>query len=182
VITLIKGGQVVNPHSGTIEEKDLRIENGKVSRILPKGVLKDASVISETVDALGKTIIPGLVDMHVHLREPGFEYKETIASGALAAVAGGYSAIACMPNTTPPNDCRAVTEFIIEQGKKAGAAVVYPIATISKGQKGESLVDFCELAGDIGFQRRYLCLQGNFTGPADRVSRPYCPHQHRCFG
>ena len=152
MITLIKGGQVVNPHSGTIEEKDLRIENGKVSRILPKGVLKDASVISETVDALGKTIIPGLVDMHVHLREPGFEYKETIASGALAAVAGGYSAIACMPNTTPPNDCRAVTEFIIEQGKKAGAAVVYPIATISKGQKGESLVDFCELAaaGAVG--------------------------------
>jgi len=152
VITLIKGGEVVNPHLGTVEGSDILIENGKISVIFPTGALEDTSAISETVDASGRVIIPGLVDMHVHLREPGLEYKETIASGAMAASAGGYSAIACMPNTAPPNDCRAVTEFIIEQGRKAGAAVVYPIATISKGQKGESLVDFCELAaaGAVG--------------------------------
>jgi len=152
VITLINGGEVVNPHLGTVEESDILIENEKISGIFPRGALEDTSAISERVDASGRVIIPGLVDMHVHLREPGFEYKETIASGAMAASAGGYSAIACMPNTAPPNDCRAVTEFIIEQGRKAGAAVVYPIATISKGQKGESLVDFCELAaaGAVG--------------------------------
>ncbi len=152
MITLIKGGEVVNPHSGTVEERDVLIENGKVSRIFPRGALGKASAVSSTIDAVGKVIIPGLVDIHTHLREPGFEYKETIATGAMAAAAGGYSAIACMPNTAPPNDCRAVTEFIIEQSKRAGGAAVYPIATISKGQKGESLVDFCELAaaGAVG--------------------------------
>jgi len=147
VITLIKGGAVVDPHAGTVEKRDLFIENGKVSHILPKGETYENSGISKTVDAVGKIIIPGLVDVHTHLREPGFEYKETIASGAMAAVAGGYSAIACMPNTAPPNDCRSVTEFILDQGKRAGKATIYPIAAISKGQKGESLVDFCELAG-----------------------------------
>lgn len=152
MITLIKGGEVVNPHSGTVEESDVLIENGKVSRIFPRGALGKASAVSSTIDAVGKVIIPGLVDIHTHLREPGFEYKETIATGAMAAAAGGYSAIACMPNTAPPNDCRAVTEFIIEQSKRAEGAAVYPIATISKGQKGESLVDFCELAaaGAVG--------------------------------
>jgi len=152
VITLIKGGEVVNPHSGTVEERDVLIENGKVSRIFPKGALGNALAVAATIDAVGKMIVPGLVDIHTHLREPGFEYKETIATGAMAAAAGGYSAIACMPNTAPPNDCRSVTEFIIEQGKRAVGAAVYPIAAISKGQKGESLVDFCELAaaGAVG--------------------------------
>ncbi len=147
MITLIKGGSVVNPYGGTVEKRDLVVENGKVSRILPEGVLNEISAVSTTLDAKGKIVIPGLVDVHTHLREPGFEYKETIASGATAAAAGGYSAIACMPNTSPPNDCRSVTEFILDQAKRAGQARVYPIAAISKGQKGESLVDFCELAG-----------------------------------
>ncbi len=147
MITLIKGGSVVNPYGGTVEKRDLVVENGKVSRILPEGVLNEISTVSTTLDAKGKIVIPGLVDVHTHLREPGFEYKETIASGATAAAAGGYSAIACMPNTSPPNDCRSVTEFILDQAKRAGQARVYPIAAISKGQKGESLVDFCELAG-----------------------------------
>jgi len=152
VITLIKGGSVVNPHAGTVEKRDLLIEKGKVSRILPKGALGETPSISTTLDASGKMIIPGLVDVHTHLREPGFEHKETIASGAMAAAAGGYCVIACMPNTAPPNDCRSVTEFILDQGKRADKARVYPIAAISKGQKGESLVDFCELAsaGAVG--------------------------------
>ncbi len=152
MITLIKRGKVVDPHLGTVEEKDVLIENGKISKILPKGTLGEPGSVSATIDAFGKIVIPGLVDIHVHLREPGYEYKETIASGAMAAAAGGYSAVACMPNTDPPNDCRSVTEFILEQGKRASAAAVYPIAAISKGQKGESLVDFCELAsaGAVG--------------------------------
>ena len=152
MITLIKGGEVVNPRLGTVEKKDLFIENGMVARVFSNGESEESSEVSFTIDAAGKIIVPGLVDIHTHLREPGYEYKETIASGAMAAVAGGYSAIACMPNTSPPNDCRSVTEFIVEQGKRAGRARVYPIAAISKGQKGESLVDFCELAsaGAVG--------------------------------
>ena len=152
MITLIKGGEVINPRLGTVEQKDLLIENGMVIRVFSKGESEESSGVSKTIDAAGKIIVPGLVDIHTHLREPGYEYKETIASGAMAAVAGGYSAIACMPNTSPPNDCRSVTEFIIEQSRRAGRARVYPIATISKGQKGKSLVDFCELAaaGAVG--------------------------------
>ncbi|EFK12074.1 amidohydrolase family protein [delta proteobacterium NaphS2] len=152
MITLIKGGQVVNPRLGTVEKKDLLIENGMVARVFSKGGSGEVSGVSMTIDAAGKVIVPGLVDIHTHLREPGYEYKETIASGTMAAVAGGYSAMACMPNTSPPNDCRSVTEFIIEQSKRADRARVYPIATISKGQKGESLIDFCELAaaGAVG--------------------------------
>ena len=152
MITLIKGGEVVNPRLGTVEKRDLFIENGMVARVFSNGESGEPSEVSLTIDAAGKVVVPGLVDIHTHLREPGYEYKETIASGAMAAVAGGYSAIACMPNTSPPNDCRSVTEFIIKQGNRAGRARVYPIAAISKGQKGECLVDFCELAsaGAVG--------------------------------
>ncbi len=152
MIIAIKGGEVVNPRKGTVEEKDLIIENGKVARILPKGASGEMPSAKETIDAGGKVIVPGLIDVHTHLREPGYEYKEDISSGTMAAAAGGYTAIACMPNTAPPNDCRSVTEFILEQSKRAGSAMVYPIATISKGQKGEALVDFCELAaaGAVG--------------------------------
>ena len=150
--TLIKGGEVVDPHSGTVKERDVFIDNGKIAGIFPKGAFENELAVSETIDASGRILIPGLVDIHVHLREPGYEYKETISHGAMAAAAGGYSSVACMPNTAPPNDCRSVTEFIIEQSKRAGFARVYPIAAISKGQKGESLVDFCELAaaGAVG--------------------------------
>ena len=152
MIILIKGGELVNPRLGTVENKDLLIENGTVARVFSNGESGELTGVSMTIDAAGKIIVPGLVDIHTHLREPGYEYKETIASGAMAAVAGGYSAIACMPNTLPPNDCRSVTEFIINQSKRAGRARVYPIATISKEQKGECLVDFCELAaaGAVG--------------------------------
>ena len=145
MITWIKGGDVVDPVKGVVEKADLIIEKGKVAKILPPGVFNDKIPKMRTINAFNKLIIPGLIDMHVHLREPGHEHKETIASGGRAAVAGGFTAVACMPNTTPPNDCQSVTEFILEQAKRAGLARVYPVAAITVGQKGETLTEFGEL-------------------------------------
>ncbi|WP_035255370.1 dihydroorotase [Desulfatiglans anilini] len=141
----IKNGQLVDPVQGVIEQVDLIIEEGVVTHLPPRGVFKPEGDQIEVIDAAGKMIVPGLLDMHVHLREPGFEYKETIATGTLAALAGGFTGLACMPNTAPPNDCRAVTEFILKKAEMAGFAKVYPIAAISVGQKGEVLTEFGDL-------------------------------------
>jgi len=152
VITWIRGGDLIDPVSRKVEKLDLLIEKGKVSRILPRGSFRENGPRTRVIEASGKLVIPGLVDMHVHLREPGHEYKETIATGARAAAAGGYTAVACMPDTAPPNDCRSVTEFILEQAERAGSIRVYPIAAISKGQAGETLTEFGDLkeAGAVG--------------------------------
>lgn len=148
----IKNGQLVDPVQGVIEQVDLIIEEGVVTHLPPRGVFKPEGDQIEIIDATRKMIVPGLLDMHVHLREPGFEYKETIATGTLAALAGGFTGVACMPNTAPPNDCRAVTEFILKKAEMAGFAKVYPIAAISIGQKGEVLTEFGDLkeAGAVG--------------------------------
>ena len=154
MITWFKLGSVVDPVKGSVERSDLIVKDGKIFRILPPGVFKDDKDAgpAKVIEASGKFIIPGLIDMHVHLREPGHEYKETVATGALAGVAGGFTGLACMPNTMPPNDCRSVTELILEQAERAGLARVYPIAAITMGQKGEVLTEFGELrdAGAVG--------------------------------
>jgi len=148
----IKDGDIVDPVNGTVERGDLLVEKGKIAAIKPEGILNDPGPDVTVIDAAGKLVIPGLVDMHVHLREPGHEYKETVITGARAAAAGGFTAVACMPNTDPPNDCRSVTEFILEQARKGGTARVFPVAAITRGQKGESLTDFGDLraAGAVG--------------------------------
>jgi len=145
VITWIRFGSVVDPVNGVVEKADLIIEKGKIAGILPPGSYKEKDPQLRVIDAANKMIVPGLIDMHVHLREPGHEYKETIATGAAAAVAGGFTSLACMPNTVPTNDCRSVTEFILEQAKRAGLARIYPIAAITMGQKGETLTEFGDL-------------------------------------
>ncbi|MBW2284584.1 MAG: dihydroorotase [Deltaproteobacteria bacterium] len=141
----IKGGTVVDPEKGTAENLDVIVEAGRVARILPPGEFANGKSGVTVVDASEKLVLPGLIDMHVHLREPGHEYKETIASGAKAAAGGGFTAVACMPNTDPPNDSRSVTEFILEQAGRAGFARVYPVAAITKAQKGETLTEFGDL-------------------------------------
>jgi dihydroorotase len=148
----IKGGALVDPVSGLVEEADILLEKGKVAKILPRGAFQEGGPGMRVMDVRGRLILPGLIDMHVHLREPGHEYKETIATGCKAAVAGGYTAVACMPNTAPPNDSRAVTEFILDQARKAGLARVHPVAAISVGQKGQLLTEFGDLreAGAVG--------------------------------
>ncbi|MCK4534899.1 MAG: amidohydrolase family protein, partial [Syntrophobacterales bacterium] len=136
---LLKGGRVIDPSQNIDTVTDILIEDGKISRI-EKGISlpeKDSGSDLKIFDLKDKIVTPGLIDMHTHLREPGFEYKETIRTGSEAAVAGGFTSIACMANTDPVNDNRSVTEFIHKQALLAAMANVYPIAALSKGQDGK---------------------------------------------
>ncbi len=148
----IKGGELVDPGRGVIEQSDIIVERGKIAKILPRGTFREAGPHLKIIDASEKHVVPGLVDMHVHLREPGEEYKETIATGAKAGVVGGFTSLACMPNTIPPNDSSAVTEFILRQARKAGLARIYPIGAITVGQAGDVLAEFGDMkkAGAVG--------------------------------
>jgi len=134
---LIKNGYVVSKDSVV----DILIENGKIKEIGPKMMCDNCEVI----DASGLYVLPGLVDMHCHLREPGQEYKEDIASGTRSAALGGFTSIACMPNTSPTIDNQTVAEFVINRAKEVGVTNVYPIGSISKGLKGEELSEIGEL-------------------------------------
>src|SRR5262249_3092720 len=141
--TLLKGGRIVDPANGRDGLFDLLIEDGRVARVgrdLPAG----AGVTVVDVPA-SVVVCPGLIDMHVHLREPGQEHKETIATGTAAAVAGGFTAVACMPNTSPVNDNAGVTGYILRKAAEAGLARVYPIGAVSHGQRGEQLAEIAEL-------------------------------------
>ncbi|MEA4955250.1 MAG: dihydroorotase [Pseudoflavonifractor sp.] len=135
---LIRQGRLVDPVGGIGGVLDILIENGKVAVI--GSDIREPS--ARVINASGLTVCAGLVDMHVHLREPGFEYKETIASGAKAAAAGGFTAVACMPNTRPTIDTPEGVSFILERAALAGGAQVWPIAAVSKGQKGQEVTDY----------------------------------------
>lgn len=139
---VVAGGEVVDPVAGTRRAGDVVIEDGRIRGIEPPGTPVADAVVH---DAAGCLVLPGLVDMHVHLREPGYEYKETIATGTTAAVAGGFTTVACMANTNPVNDSGAVTRFILERAEAAGRARVYPIGAVSVGLAGTRLAEFGEM-------------------------------------
>ena len=141
---LIRGGRVIDPSRGTDEVADLFIADGKV-----QGSGRDLGRPDDAllVDAAGKVVAPGLIDLHVHLREPGQEDVETVATGAMAAAAGGFAAVCAMPNTDPVTDNQAAVGFIVSQAQRAAKARVYPIGAISLGQKGAQLAEFGELVG-----------------------------------
>ncbi len=141
---LISGGRLIDPGQGVDDELDLLIVDGRVEKV---GKALKPGRGGETLDAEGLVVTPGLIDIHVHLREPGQEYKEDIASGTRAAAAGGFTAVACMPNTSPPCDNRSVTEHIVKEAARHGFARVYPIGAISKGQKGEELAEVGDMVG-----------------------------------
>lgn len=145
---LLKNGRVLSPADGLDRTGDVLIEGKTISAVGPG--LKPGG--AKVLDCKGKLITPGLIDLHVHLREPGEEYKETIASGAAAAAAGGFCAVCCMPNTKPVNDSRAVTEFILEKAAAAKKARVHPVGSITAGLAGEALSEMAELkeAGCVG--------------------------------
>lgn len=140
---LIKGGRVIDPAQGIDRAGDVVIDKGSISGIVKPGGAKPAG--AKVVDAGGCWVVPGLIDMHVHLREPGQEYKETVATGAAAAVAGGITAVACMANTSPVNDNASVTDYILEKAEEAGRARVYPVGALTHGQQGEGLAEIGEL-------------------------------------
>ncbi len=139
---LIKGALVVDPAQSLEAPRDLLIADGKIAALEAPGTIPAEG--RRVIEAQGLVLTPGLIDMHVHLREPGEEYKETIESGARAAVKGGFTAVACMPNTRPVNDTASVTRFILEQAAAAGLARVYPVAAISMGSLGEQLSEYGE--------------------------------------
>lgn len=147
---LITNGHIIDPANNIDGKLDLLISGGKIAKLGKTGSLSADG--AEVIDAGGKLVVPGLIDMHVHLREPGYEYKETIATGAAAAKAGGFTSICCMPNTNPVNDSRSVTEFILSQAAKEDSARVFPIGAITKGSEGEELAEMGELheAGCVG--------------------------------
>ncbi len=133
------------PRTETVTGKDLLIEGGTIRAILPRKAYLEAGPRLRIIDASGKLIFPGLIDIHVHLREPGDENKETIATGSKAGVAGGFTGLACMPNTKPVNDSPSVTRFILRKAQDSNLLRIFPIAAITKGQAGETLTDFADL-------------------------------------
>jgi dihydroorotase len=141
---LLKGGRIIDPSRGFDQTADLLVRDGVIAGV---GRGLGAPDGAETVDAAGMVVAPGLVDIHTHLREPGYEDRETIASGAMAAAAGGFTAVCAMPNTDPPIDNQSAVGFVVKQGLAAEAARVYPIGAISLRQRGEQLAEFGELVG-----------------------------------
>lgn len=144
---LITGGRVVDPDGDVDEKRDVLIREGRLAD--PEQVPDDC----ERIDASGAVVIPGMIDLHTHLREPGLEHKESIASGTKAAVRGGFTAVCAMANTMPPNDERAVTEMIAAEASRNGSCRVYPIGAVSKGLEGEALSEMADLklAGCVAF-------------------------------
>ncbi len=150
---LIRNGHVVDPSQGLNGPGDLLIEGRVIKAVYPPGKAPAGQMgrRDRVIDAKGMYVLPGLVDMHVHLREPGFEHKETIRTGTHAAVRGGITSVCCMPNTNPVNDNAGITEFIIRMSHKEGRCSVFPIGAITKGLRGEELAEF-------GMMRREGCV------------------------
>jgi dihydroorotase len=146
---LLRGGRVLDPSTNRDERADVLIENGRVAAVGAQLSAEGAEVI----DAAGAWVAPGFVDMHSHLREPGQEYKEDIATGGRAAVAGGFTAVACMANTQPVNDDPATTDFIIDRANHDSPARVYPVAAATRGLRGEVMTEMAALAeaGAVAF-------------------------------
>lgn len=147
---LIRNGRVLDPASGRDEQADVLIHGGRIARI---GRRLDAPGEAEVIDAGGCLVTPGLVDPHVHLREPGGEHKETIATGTRAAVAGGFTTVCCMPNTSPALDAPETLRFVTDRAAEMGSCRVFPVAAGTVGRKGREVVDVAALvqAGAVGF-------------------------------
>lgn len=137
---VVKNGHLIDPTHDVDRVADILIDNGKIKDI---GNIESNDI--PTIDATGLCVAPGFFDIHVHLREPGTEEAETLRSGGCAAVAGGFTAIAAMPNTVPPNDCASMTQFIVSQAERDSPARIFPIGAITKGQAGESLAEIGDM-------------------------------------
>jgi len=161
---ILRGGRVVDPSRGLDEEADVVIEDGRITRVGRGAAEGLRGERVEVRDVTGCWVVPGLVDMHVHFREPGQEYKEDIASGLRAAAAGGFTQVCAMPNTTPVNDTRAITEAMVARGREVasagGATRLHPFGAITKGLEGRDLTEMADLrdAGAIGVSDDGKCV------------------------
>lgn len=157
--TVIQNGRVIDPSQNIDGAHDLLIEDGLIKEIGKAGSLSAENVI----DAKGLIVTPGFVEIHAHLRDPGFEYKETIHTGTLSAVSGGYTSVCCMANTDPVNDNASVTDYILRQAEKTGVCRVFPIGAITQGLKGEELAPIAELkdAGCVAISDDGLTVQNS---------------------
>lgn len=140
---LIRGGHLIDPDAGINEPRDLLLDGGIVKAVDKPGAIPATG--ADLIDASGQIVSPGFIDMHVHLREPGYEYKETVGTGSMSAVVGGVTSLGCMANTDPVNDNAAVTQYIIEKSRLAGLANVYPIGAVSIGLEGKQMSEFGEM-------------------------------------
>jgi dihydroorotase len=149
---LIKGGRVIDPAGKRDETGCIIFEKGKVKDFVP-GDQAPKGFEGRVIDATGKWVVPGLIDMHVHLRDPGYEWKEDIRTGTRAAAAGGFTSVACMANTKPVNDHPEITRYIRDTAERDGAAAVFPVAAVTRGLEGKEMSDFAELAdaGAVAF-------------------------------
>jgi dihydroorotase len=154
---VLTGGRVIDPANGIDGVLDVVIVDGAVDRVAPAA---PTSKGTEIIDVTGKVVCPGFIDIHVHLREPGFEYKETVATGTRAAAAGGFTAVACMANTQPVNDNRSITDYILAKARSDGAVRVYPIGAVTRGLDGKELAELAELAeaGCVAFSDDGKCI------------------------
>jgi dihydroorotase len=153
---LIKNGRLIDPAARRDGPFDLLLSNGKVQKI-ERGIKES---FEELIDAKGLIVSPGFIDLHTHLREPGFEYKETIRTGTEAAAAGGFTSILCMANTLPVNDNAVITEFIVKKGREEGIVNLFPVGAISKGLEGKTLADIGQMAekGIVGISDDGRCV------------------------
>ncbi len=143
---LIKNGRVIDPSGDIDDHLDILVDQGKIVKLRRSGDKEEKeSEVVQIIDAQDKVVVPGLIDMHVHLREPGYEYKETIKTGCQSAASGGFTSIACMPNTSPVNDNQSVTEYILDKAKREGCVNVFPVGAITKELEGEFLAEMGEL-------------------------------------
>jgi dihydroorotase len=154
---LIRGGRVLDPANSVDAVQDVLLQDGKIARL---GAQLAAPEGTTVVDAAGKVVCPGFIDMHVHLREPGHEYKETVATGTRAAAAGGFTAVCCMANTSPVNDNRSITDYILAKARSEGIVRVYPIGAVTRGLEGKELAELAELAeaGCVAFSDDGKCV------------------------
>lgn len=147
---LVRGGRVLDPSSGLDGRLDILVAGGRIAGL---GRRLEAGEGCPVIDAAGLVVVPGFIDMHVHLREPGFEERETIATGGRSAARGGFTSVACMPNTNPVNDRREITEIILNEARRASPVNVFPVAAVTLGQRGADLADLADLAaaGAVAF-------------------------------
>ncbi len=155
---LIRNGRVIDPASSVDAVQDVLVVDGRIERV-GAGIQAPGGV--QILDATGKVVCPGFIDIHVHLREPGYEYKETVATGTRAAAAGGFTAVCCMANTSPVNDNGSITEYILDRARTEGSGVrVYPIGAVTRGLEGKELAELAELrdAGCVAFSDDGRCV------------------------